>query len=94
MSGRWAMVRRVATQRLGSGICADAHRNDATNLAAVHVVSSSEVYVGGDQSALLRFDGSGFSSVAAAAALWTAKLPMVVGARWQAEAARAVCGCW
>lgn len=34
------------------------------DLAAVHVVSSSEVYVGGDQSTLLRFDGSGFSSVA------------------------------
>jgi hypothetical protein len=28
------------------------------------VVSSSEAYVGGDQSTLLRFDGSGFSSVA------------------------------
>ena len=34
------------------------------DLAAVHVVSSSEVYVGGAQSTLLRFDGSGFSSVA------------------------------
>lgn len=34
------------------------------DLAAVHVRSSSEVYLGGDQSTLLRFDGSGFASIA------------------------------
>lgn len=34
------------------------------DLAAVHVVSSSEIYIGGDQSTLLRLDGSGSRVVA------------------------------